>query len=118
MKIVQINAVCGNGSTGKICVDISKLLTEKGIDKGRITKEDRSTSTMENLRFTKEILEQKGRNTEVILVTDGFHQCRASLQARSLGYDTRNLSSDTPWFLLPSYWVREWFALSYEFVFG
>ncbi len=32
MKIVQINAVCGNGSTGKICVDISKLLTEKGIE--------------------------------------------------------------------------------------
>ena len=93
-------------------------LIEKGIDKSRITKEDRSTSTMENLRFTKEILEQKGRNTEVILITDGFHQCRASLQAKSLGYDTRNLSSDTPWFLLPSYWVREWFALSYEFVFG
>lgn len=32
MKIVQINAVCGKGSTGKICVDISKLLTEKGIE--------------------------------------------------------------------------------------
>ena len=32
MKIVQINATCGVGSTGKICVDISKLLTEKGIE--------------------------------------------------------------------------------------
>lgn len=32
MKIVQINTVCGKGSTGKICVDISKLLTEKGIE--------------------------------------------------------------------------------------
>lgn len=32
MKIVQINAVCGKGSTGKICVDISNLLTEKGIE--------------------------------------------------------------------------------------
>ena len=32
MKVVQINAVCSNGSTGKICVDISKLLTEKGIE--------------------------------------------------------------------------------------
>lgn len=32
MKIVQINAVCGKGSTGKICVDISKLLTEKGVE--------------------------------------------------------------------------------------
>ena len=29
MKIVQINATCGVGSTGKICVDISELLTER-----------------------------------------------------------------------------------------
>lgn len=32
MKFVQINATCGVGSTGKICVDISKLLTEKNIE--------------------------------------------------------------------------------------
>lgn len=31
MKIVQINATCGIGSTGKICVDISRLLAEKNI---------------------------------------------------------------------------------------
>ena len=32
MKIVQINTTCGIGSTGKICVDISKLLTQNQID--------------------------------------------------------------------------------------
>ena len=32
MKIVQINGTCGAGSTGKICVAVSKLLTEKGIE--------------------------------------------------------------------------------------
>lgn len=32
MKIVQINATCGIGSTGKICVDISKLLAERNIE--------------------------------------------------------------------------------------
>lgn len=32
MKLVQINALCSSGSTGKICVSISKLLTEKGIE--------------------------------------------------------------------------------------
>lgn len=32
MKIVQINATCGAGSTGKICVAVSELLTEKGIE--------------------------------------------------------------------------------------
>ena len=32
MKIVQINSVYESGSTGKICSEISKLLTEKGIE--------------------------------------------------------------------------------------
>ena len=32
MKVVQINAVCGQGSTGKIAVAISELLTKKGVE--------------------------------------------------------------------------------------
>lgn len=32
MKIVQINATCQSGSTGKICVAISQLLTERKIE--------------------------------------------------------------------------------------
>ena len=32
MKIVQINAVCGKGSTGNICVAVSELLTQNGVE--------------------------------------------------------------------------------------
>lgn len=32
MRIVQINATCGAGSTGKICVAVSRLLSERGIE--------------------------------------------------------------------------------------
>ncbi len=32
MKTVQINATCGLGSTGKICVGISEVLSQKGIE--------------------------------------------------------------------------------------
>lgn len=32
MKIVQINATSGSGSTGKICVAVSQLLNERGIE--------------------------------------------------------------------------------------
>lgn len=32
MKIVQINSVCGSGSTGKICVAVSRLLTDQNIE--------------------------------------------------------------------------------------
>jgi glycosyltransferase involved in cell wall biosynthesis len=32
VKLVQINATCGAGSTGKICVSISEMLNAKGVD--------------------------------------------------------------------------------------
>lgn len=32
MKVVQINSTCGSGSTGKICVAVSELLTARGIE--------------------------------------------------------------------------------------
>lgn len=32
MKIVQINCTCGTGSTGKICVAVSELLTQRNIE--------------------------------------------------------------------------------------
>ena len=32
LKVVQINSVCGQGSTGRICVDNSMVMTEAGID--------------------------------------------------------------------------------------
>lgn len=32
MKVVQINSVCGRGSTGKICVAVSELLSKKGVE--------------------------------------------------------------------------------------
>lgn len=95
-----------------------EALINDGISKSRITKEDKSSSTYENLLFSKQILEDNGKPLRIAIVTDGFHQWRARLQAESLGYDVKCVSAATPWYLIPVYWVREWFALSYLFVFG
>ena len=95
-----------------------EALVNDGISKNRITKEDKSSSTYENLLFSKQILENGGKPLRIAIVTDGFHQWRARLQAESLGYDVKCVSAATPWYLVPVYWVREWFALSYLFVFG
>ena len=95
-----------------------EVLVSDGIAQDRITKEDKSSSTYENLLFSKQILEKEGKPLKIAIVTDGFHQWRARLQAESLGYDVKCISAATPWYLIPVYWVREWFALSYLFVFG
>ncbi len=91
-----------------------EYLTAKGIAPERITQEDRSTSTIENLQNAKEILHEQGRDTRITLVTDGFHQLRASMIADSIAIETDHVSARTPWYLVPTYWVREWFGICYQ----
>lgn len=53
MKIVQINATCGIGSTGRICVSISQLLSSKGIE-NYILYSLRNSSYSLGIKFTNE----------------------------------------------------------------
>ena len=98
---------------------IRDKLVEMGIDPSRILIEDKSTSTGENLEFSLAVLADNGIQPEnIAIVTDGFHQLRASLISREIGVNAYAVSADTRFWLVPTYWVREWFALSSLFVFG
>jgi uncharacterized SAM-binding protein YcdF (DUF218 family) len=93
-------------------------LLEKGIEIERIIMEDKSTSTMENLEFSKNILLEKGLGTNVIIVTEGYHMLRAQTLASRAGLDAEGLSSETVSWLLPTSWIREWFGNTLEFMRG
>ena len=84
-------------------------LLARGIAPQRILVEDKSTSTRDNFRFAA-VLCSADPPAEVIVVTDSFHQMRASIFARSAFPVSERfyaLSSYTPWGLMPSYWVRD-----------
>ena len=88
-------------------------LAEKGISPDRIIMEDRSTTTDENLRFSYELIQKNALPEHITIVTDGFHQLRSDMKARRLGMEAYNISAHTPWWLTPTYWVREWFGIAY-----
>lgn len=89
-----------------------RYLVEQGIDESRIIMEDKSTSTDENLEFSFEIMDELGLERNIVLVTDGYHQYRAQLIAKAHGAGSVNaISASTELRFLPTYWVREWFAL-------
>ena len=106
----------GQGSGEDISeADAMKLyLMNKGIDSERILKEDKSTNTLENISFSNEVLKENKIGSEIVIVTDGFHQYRASHIAEKLGLDSYSTSCHTRPELVPTYWVREWFALANE----
>lgn len=98
---------------------ICNVLTESGIDKNRIFLEENATNTKENIEFSYKIIKEQNASENIAIVTDGFHQARARLIAQRQGIQGSigAVSSDTPWVLLPTYWVREWFGLPFEFLF-
>ncbi len=97
---------------------MKRVLMENGISEDRIIMEERSTSTDENIRFSLEKLKERGISGPVTIVTNEFHQLRAQMIAESYGLESYSLSAPTAKYLLPTYWLREWFGVCYQFVFG
>lgn len=95
-----------------------RLLTERGIAGERILLEDRSVSTRENLLFSARILEEKGLAHGAAIVTSEFHSCRAHLIARSLGLEDGAVPAGSPWWLLPTFYVRELYGLLFQIASG
>ena len=62
-----------------------EVLTKRGISENRLILEERSTTTEENLKYTGEILKDRGLDMTVTLVTSEFHEYRANQMAARLG---------------------------------
>lgn len=95
---------------------MKNYLVSKGISSERIYMEDKSADTKENLEFSKKLIEREGLCSNITIVTDGYHQLRAEMLASKMGMNAKNISASTSWWLLPTYWVREWFGVAYYVV--
>lgn len=92
-------------------------LVEDGISPERLFLEDMSTTTKENIEFSYNIIKEKNLNPTVAVVTNEFHEYRSGLIANELGLKCYSVPAKTAIWLLPTYFVREWYAIIYEVVF-
>lgn len=93
-----------------------QYLVKKGIAPERIYRETESTSTRENLQFSKKIIEAEGLNPKIAIVTNEYHEYRASKIAEALDLENGAIPSKTPMWLLPTYYIRELYGILYEWV--
>lgn len=93
-----------------------RYLVENGISPERLYKEDKSTSTRENLLFSKEIIEREGLNKNIAIATSEFHEYRAQKIAESLGIESGAASGATEIWVVPTYYVRELYGILYEWI--
>ena len=98
-------------------------LTEHGVDEEQILLEDRSSNTVENLRYTMELLADEGYDTtaDMVVVSNGFHLTRVRmLWSRVCGGDDNLSTLAAPSSHVPSrlkMYIREPLALVKSFVF-
>lgn len=94
-------------------------MVNKGINPSRIYKEERSTSTDENIRYSMEIIQSKGLSRNVVIATQEFHEYRAQAMARHAGLaQISPCTCRSPWYLLECYWVREFAAICRYWLLG
>ena len=91
---------------------MAQYLRQAGISEEDIIVERQSTTTLENLRFSKVILDEKReKNYRCLVVTNSFHSLRAGIYMRKLGLKGRSIGSRTALYFLPSAWIRETLGL-------
>ena len=91
---------------------MAQYLRQVGIPQEDIIIEQQSTNTLENLQFSKTILDQKSKeNYYCLVVTNSFHSLRAGIYMRKLGIKGRSIGSRTALYFLPSAWIRETLGL-------
>jgi uncharacterized SAM-binding protein YcdF (DUF218 family) len=92
---------------------MASYLIERGVPEQRILREDRSTTTLENLTFSRELMVARQPKYRCLIVTNNFHAFRAALTARKAKVNGQVIGSPTAAYYWPTATIREFVAILY-----
>ncbi|KAB2338143.1 YdcF family protein [Cytobacillus depressus] len=104
----------GNGEHISEAEALKRFFINEGIHEDRILQEDLSTSTYENLKFTKELY----NIDHAIIVSNDFHLYRAIELAKKVGIKGYPLAAETPRVVKATLFIREYAAILKMWIFG
>ncbi len=109
----HIIASGGQGSDEKLseAQAITNYLLEHNIPEEDIILEDRSTTTWENLLYSKELIEARGAGNKIALVSNNYHIYRCLCYAKKLGMNCVGIGGGVAFYYWPTALIREFIAL-------
>ena len=114
----ELTFVASGGKGPNECVPeseaIRNYLLEKGVPAERILTEDRSSSTYENMRFSKKVIEADGKGGKIAFATTNYHVFRSGLMARRVKMRAVGMGAKTKWYFWPNAAVREFVGILTE----
>jgi integral membrane protein len=111
---IKIIASGGQGADEKISeaqAIVNYLLEKTDVPREAIILEDKSTTTYENLLYSKELGEKLVAKPQFLFVTNDYHVFRTSTYARKLKMKGDGLGCRTAGYYIPSAFIREYVAL-------
>lgn len=116
---VVLSGGMGEGEEITEAACMKKWLINNEISEERIITEEESTSTLENIQNSLNIIEEDGGNPEgkVAIVSAEYHLYRAKYFAKELGCEPVGVAARTRYIsLMVNYFIREAFAIFYSWV--
>ncbi|MCJ2162679.1 YdcF family protein [Lentilactobacillus kefiri] len=91
---------------------MQKYALDHGIPESDTLIEAKSVNTLQNLKFSREIIEKDSgkKNSKVIFVSNNYHTLRAGIYARKLKFPAFGVGAPTPFYFLPNAVIREHLA--------
>lgn len=94
-------------------------LVSRGVPEERTIMEDRSSSTEENFRFSKAIIDERfGEGAVAVFATNRFHVFRSELVAKREGLSAEGIPAPGVWYITPNDYMRECVAIVIYFLKG
>jgi uncharacterized SAM-binding protein YcdF (DUF218 family) len=93
---------------------MADYLIAAGVPEGAILLEDRSTTTLENLTFSRRIMVERKPDYRCVVVTSNYHVLRAALYARRAEVNGQVLGAPTARYFWPNAFLREFVAVLVE----
>ncbi|WP_192496973.1 ElyC/SanA/YdcF family protein [Gulosibacter chungangensis] len=90
---------------------MAKYALDAGAEPALVRAETASTTTEENLKFSRELLRAEARGERMLVATNDYHAFRAALLARKLGIDAQVVGAKTARYYFPSAVLREFAAV-------
>lgn len=93
-----------------------RYLVQRNINPSMIVLEDQSTSTLENLKYTKVLIQQLYRyEPSILCVTSQFHIMRALRFGQKLNLNLKGVGSHTPYHFFEIALIRDFLAIMYQY---
>ena len=91
-------------------IAIKNYLISHGVKDKQIIIEDKSTSTIENMKFSKDKIDKIKKEAKISFSTTNYHVFRSGVIASNQGIDCEGMGSKTKWYFYTNALIREFIA--------